>query len=479
VPFSGIFSDGAPSAREQQLIAQVQLMQQRIEQLERQVEEMAARPSDCASAVAALCMCTPRQQQSTLPLSARLSTGQQLHKDALHCVFTFLSLRGLPLVMRSCRAWYAAVRSLPLQDFSFHVSTRQLYRLPLSASSPLARHIVKCDVSREYTAEDLAQFLACLPRLRSLSHQACYSTELQPQLYSGQLRQLKVDLAEISDDDTDELIAQMEYLRSATGLRSLTLALRIGYNVDDIASFSLEPLECLLQLESLTLDNGASLPPAKLVPLRRLPSLRTLSLGGWSSPQMLALVEDRTDCPPLQLHAFEGIYELNLETAQLLVRMPTLQRVEPDRITPDALQLLAHGLPDLRTLQINTPPRGWSPAGHRTTQVYDWPTFRAGLAACHQLTDLALVEAPLEEIGALLLALPPSVFKLDINYCDGFLQSDAFFHCVTGGGLRQLHQLQVFLDRSRDDEGNSACMAAWLERQRACAPWIKVVLNRM
>jgi hypothetical protein len=154
-PFSNT-SDGALSTREQ-LIAQMQLMQQRIAQLERLVEEMAARPSDGASVTAApaapirfsdaaLCTCTPRQQQSTLPLSTRFSIGHRLHKDALHCVLAFLPLKGLPLVMRSCRAWAAAVRSLPLRDDSLSVSSRQLYQLPLSASTPLARHIVTCDV---------------------------------------------------------------------------------------------------------------------------------------------------------------------------------------------------------------------------------------------------------------------------------------------------------------------------------------------
>jgi hypothetical protein len=298
---------------------------------------------------------------------------------------------------------------------------------------------------------------------------------LQPQLYSGQLRQLNVDLTEINDDNTDALVAQMEYLSFASGLCNLTLDL--PYNIDNIEWFSLEPLERMLQLESLILRNGASLPPAKLVPLRCLPSLRTLSLGGWSSPQMLALVEERTDCPPLQLHAFEGIYELNLETARLLIRMPTLQRLEPDLITPDALQLLARGLPDLRTLQINTPPRRWNSAGRRLTQAYDWAMFRAGLAACRQLTDLTLMETPLQEIGALLLALPPSMRKLDIRDCVNFLQSDVFFQCVSEGGLRQLEQLNVRLGFDEKNEDNSARMATWLARQRVCAPWIKAVLD--
>jgi hypothetical protein len=44
--------------------------------------------------------------------------------------------------MRSCRAWYSAVRSLPPRDASFFMNRRrQLHHLLIFPSSPLARHI--------------------------------------------------------------------------------------------------------------------------------------------------------------------------------------------------------------------------------------------------------------------------------------------------------------------------------------------------
>jgi hypothetical protein len=456
------------------LIAQMQMMQQRIEQLEREVKTTVARPSAGASAAAAssplpasaAAFCTLRQQSSSSP-PTQLSSAHRLHKDALHCVLAFLSLMELPFGMRFCRAWYAAVRSLPLRDASFPISTRQLYLLPFSASTPLARHIVTCDVRRMCTAYDLAQLLNCLPNLTALTHWLCRSTELHPQLYSSQLRELNLHLNPDSDDVTDAVIAQMENLSSAKGLHRLTVTL--PYISGGDRRVSLASIECMKELESLTLINGHFLPQAKLVPLRRLPSLRTLSLGGWSPSQMLALLEDRPDCPPLQLHAFEGIYDLNLETAQLLICMPTLQRVEPERIRPNALHLVAHGLPDLRTLRIDARSR-WGDE----TDVVDWRMIRESLAACRQLASLTLQSPPLEELIALLPVLAPSVRKIDIH-CESVLQSDAFFQCVAEGGLRQLHQLRI--RHSGGDRYEAREVAAWRARMADCAPWINAMVD--
>jgi hypothetical protein len=345
-----------PAVEEQdkELIAPMQLIQHRIGLLEQQMQELASTPSAGASAAAAsssigaavLCTPPPRQQSSS-PFPTQLSIGQQLHKDALHCVFAYFSLTELPSAMRSCRAWYTAVHSLPLQNVSFYMSRpRQLRHLLTFSSSPLARHIVKCTMRDAYTADELAQFLARLPRLQSLSHWACWSTALHPKLYSSQLRELHVNfpqeysgppcydsdsdagksLDEEKDEEDARFVAQMAHLSSASALRRLTVF--VPDRCYDIQSFSLEPLECMKELESLRLLDGRALDPEQLVPIRRLPSLRTLNLDGWSEEQMLALLEDRPDCPPLQLHHFDGLDDdnLDLERATLLVRMPTLQR---------------------------------------------------------------------------------------------------------------------------------------------------------
>jgi hypothetical protein len=486
-PFCSDPSAVVPSALEEQnrqLIAQVQRMQERIHQLEQQVEELTARPPSAGTSAAAsspvrtatltaLCVCAPRQQQASSPHPTQLFSAHRLHKDALHCVLAFLSLTELPSAMRSCRAWYATVRSLPLQDVSFSVrSTRQLYQLLTSSSTPLARHIVTCDVRDTYTVEDLSQFLAFMPRLLSLSHPVCRLTELLPQLYSSQLRELNVDLAPDSPlrrsaegdlDDEDELAAQIKNLSSAAGLRSLTIAL--PDNVGNIEWFSLESIECMLALESLTLHNGTFLPPEQMVHIRRLPSLRTLSLDGLSELRVKALFEDRPDCPPLQLHHLDGIAELNLQIARLLIRMPTLQRVESWSTMPDALQLLAHGLPDLHTLSVRV---------NEATPKSGWAVVRDCLAACRQLTALTLAFTPSNELTALLLALPPSVRKLDILYCYGLLHSDAFFHCVSASGLRQLERLTVRLQRNELDRQK---VAEWQARMAGVAPWINAVIE--
>jgi hypothetical protein len=456
----------------------VQTLQQRVNQLERQMQETTARPSPAGASVAAASssipaaiLCAPRQQ-SFSPLLTQLSIGQQLHKDALHCVFAYFSLTALPFVMRSCRAWCAAVRSLPLQNVFFRMSrSAQLYLLPFSASTPLARHIVKCDVRRLCTAYDLAQLLNCLPNLTALTHWLCRSTEPHPRLYPGQLRELNLDLTKKDEkEDVNALIAQMQNLSSAAGLRHLSLTL--PYNTVDIESISLEPLECMKELASLSLLNDSFLPPAELRHVRRLQSLRTFSLDSLSERNMQILLQDLPGCPPLQLLAIEWNGWLNSKIAQLLVHMPTLQRVEPRSIAADALPLLAHGLPDLRTLTINLGPRRVD-----RTMVYDWPLVRENLSACRRLTTLTLVATPVDELAALLLALPPSMRKLDIRDCVGFLQSDALFQCVAEGGLRQLERLHVRLQWHEHEQQKVAEWPAWLVRLRACAPWINVVLN--
>jgi hypothetical protein len=291
-------------------------------------------------------------------------------------------------------------------------------------------------------------------------------------LYSSQLRELNVDLspdsplrrsAEGDLDDEAELAVQMKNLSSAAGLRSLTIAL--PDNVGNIEWFSLESLECMRALESLTLHNGYRLPPEQMVHIRRLPSLRTLSLDGLSERRVKALFEDRPDCPPLQLHHLDGIDELNLQIARLLIRMPTLQRVKSWRTMPDALQLLAHGLPDLHTLSVRV---------NEATPKSGWAVVRESLAACRQLTALTLEFTPANELAAVLLALPPSVRRIDICYWDVFLLADAFFQCVSAGGLRQLERLAVRLQRNELDRPQ---VAEWQARMAGFAPWIDAVIE--
>jgi hypothetical protein len=141
--------------------------------------------------------------------------------------------------------------------------------------------------------------------------------------------------------------------------------------------------------------------------------------------------------------------------------------VEPYSITSVALKIIAHGLPDLHTLTVDV---------SVVTPESEWAAVRDSLAACRQLTALTLQWTPLEELNfaAFLLALPPSVCKLEIRHCTGFLQSDAFFQCVSEGALRHLEQLQVCLPRN---EFEPQKVTAWLTRQRACVPWIKAVIK--
>jgi hypothetical protein len=158
--------------------------------------------------------------------------------------------------------------------------------------------------------------------------------------------------------------------------------------------------------------------------------------------------------------------------------MPSLQQLEADRITPDALTLLADGLPGLRTLKLNLDPH-WV----YSTPVYDWPMIRKNLAAFRQLTALTLELTPLEELPALLLALPPSVGLLTIDGAesDGLQRMDAILQCVSSGGLRHVHQLVVRLscwewyDHAREIE---VAECRWLSRMVDGAPWINARTER-
>jgi hypothetical protein len=86
-----------PAVEEQdkQLIAQMQMMQQRIGLLQPQLQELAVTPSTSAAAASSSIHAAALyalRQGSFSSLSAQLSIGQQLHKDALHCVLAYLCL---------------------------------------------------------------------------------------------------------------------------------------------------------------------------------------------------------------------------------------------------------------------------------------------------------------------------------------------------------------------------------------------------
>jgi hypothetical protein len=208
------------------------------------------------------------------------------------------------------------------------------------------------------------------------------------------------------------------------------------------------------------------LPVAQLVHVRRLPSLRLLFLHICSQERLEVLVEEHADCPQMQLHWLDAAHGyITLKQAQLLVRLPTLRWLEPNSITPDALQLLAHGLPDLHTLKIVLTPR-WGVA----PRADDWQMVRDSLAACRQLTALRLGSTPLDELAALLLALPPSVRRIDLRYCDSVLRSDVIFQCLTKGGLRHVQQLRIQTWPPRD-KYEAREVTEWKARMADCAPW--------
>jgi hypothetical protein len=483
-------SVAAFSALEQknkQLIAQVQLLQQRIEQLEGQGSGSAA-SSSVQGAVAACGHCG-----QLLP-SPKLSIGQQLHKDALHCIFAYLSLPELPSAMGSCRVWYAAMRSLPLRNESFCFKDLcHLECLLLPPPSPLARHIIRLkllgDVCSCVTRTQLEELASRLPRLVSLVHSPfprMFQTERAsgPSFYPS-LRELELNLAPrvysktVEHRDAAVCNNTLHDIGAAQhSLRSLRLTLPCGglagLPLSQPADWlSFDSLESLQLLTHLTIINGYLLASKQLAPIRRMRSLRVLSLGGFMNHEMEMLVAEEPDCAPLQLQQLDLTFTdveasgdfTRPRTAELLLRIPTLQYLESQSITAEALRILA-GLPDLHTLKLHVQPREVDGC-----QIYDWPTVCDGLASYCQLTNLTLEGPPLEELAALLLALPPSVRKLEIH-CAGFLLSDVFLHCVSEGGLRQLHQLRAGLDLDDDATCTSAFMQASEKRLRACAPWI-------
>jgi hypothetical protein len=163
--------------------------------------------------------------------------------------------------------------------------------------------------------------------------------------------------------------------------------------------------------------------------------------------------------------------DFDLERAQWLVRMTTLRKLEPRYVTPDALQLFARGLPDLRTLKLNL-----DTCWRVEADGYDCSLVRDSLAACRQLAALTRVWAPVEELLALLLALPPSVCLLTIHESDGLHRMAAILQCVSSGGLRHVHQLLVRL--SWWDWYDAREVAEWRTRMVDCAPWINAHTER-
>jgi len=103
-----------------------------------------------------------------------------------------------------------------------------------------------------------------------------------------------------------------------------------------------------------------------------------LSLGGWDTEQVKVLVEVRADRPPLQLHSFDiNMDHVYLDRAQLLARMTTLRSLAPLWFSVDALHLLVHAMPDLRTLYLTV----------AIVCESEWSVVQEGVAACRQLTD--------------------------------------------------------------------------------------------
>jgi hypothetical protein len=95
---------------------------------------------------------------------------------------------------------------------------------------------------------------------------------------------------------------------------------------------------------------------------------------------------------------------------------------------------------------------------------------RDGLAACHQLTALTLESTPLEELAALLHALPPSVRLLTIRHPRaGLLRSEVLFQCVSNGGLR--HVQRLWIRSSLTERYDARELAEWYVRMLWCAPW--------
>ena len=387
-----------------------------------------------------------------------LSPAQALDTDAVLSVFRFLSLKELPLVMRTCKAWRAA-----RQEKSRGVRVAPpLRRLPSLLTSPLRHHIAAfslpgyfdtCTLDQLSALSTLPALTSCKVALRAMdprwiTHFHPDGTEVEEVAvnWPARLRTACITLdGEPTGLLTENALAHAQRAlvslisRRFSALTNLTLHLRAR-----APTLNLQPLQAMPSLTSLTLE-GIKLTPLQLHPLKQMRSLRYLSsVNEWINFHLVALCH-----PP---HVLTHLQELDLsqtrltgELASSLVGLPALTSLEPSQFNPTTLPWLVH-FPHLAHLH-------WYPDQAMSGILASvlWKHLRG----CNALRELHITRVIFEQSDiAELAAASPLLESLELFRCT--LSSMA--------GLRDLRHLANFhIDLHANDAFIDAFLAELLQ----------------
>ena len=317
------------------------------------------------------------------------SIAQRCYRDALHCIFAFLSLKQILPAAHSCRTWYAAVVSEKGRKLTFQprssLHMEQLYASPLRKHVSMLNHL-------QFAPNNptLRQLQQSMPHLHSLQiilrddvlrpHVKTYVSRLRfvRETFPSGLRSLRMYMP--SSAITCQLM--LDALLAAPSLTELDLTLSIKWS----RRLDFVPL---IQLPALT-KMALSAPfftKEQLTVIANITTLITLNLnrGQWRKVNELAWL-----CRPPQQHLHQ-LQKFDLSTTDVdaailteLAHLPSFCILEPLRLLPSAYPLLPR-LSQLHTLGV----RLIDTVGAYRTDA-ERIAVSTALSACPRLTNIVI-----------------------------------------------------------------------------------------
>jgi len=295
------------------------------------------------------------------------SIAQRLYTDALHCIFSFLSLGDLVPAITACRSWKLSaykeksrgvrisgacdLLSLLHSPSRFHVNAYENSHLFLFTFIPLLQQLpFLADLNLRVSLEDITEQLVRDKKEgeESLSLRARQIAARWPQ----RIQKLTVEIVVKPDENmtrSKAKAAQMMVLIASSLPSLIDLTFYCGeLDVD------LSPLLTLrTQLTRLCVSgiNESSIAVIKQMEVLRHIDTDDCWLEGLQLDQLQLLCS-----LPHKLHRLEEIdmrsTELTRKHMLALARLPALTRLEPESVHPDSLSLLDQ-FPRLRILRID------------------------------------------------------------------------------------------------------------------------------
>lgn len=318
---------------------------------------------------------------------------QHLYADALHSIFTLLSLKDTAPVLATCKHWLEACKS---ERKSRGLTIRpSVARLRAVSQSFLRKHVSCIDPNasiwwlRSQFGPTALALLHRLPNLTSadiclsisafVTHWAQRSSEPAVDLFPRTLRHLSIEATQGGPSP-----ANPQFMEAIGRVHSLT---SLSLDLEHMQGTQLAPLVGLPHLRSLSIHNG-QFDAANVAALQQLSALERLAVFVGSDPA--GFIEDLLTPP----HSLAGLrhlefvnnsgaaFALTAETICLLAAAcPHLETLLPTRLQPEALPELG-SLTALRTLRIHTS----RPTFHVVKFAADLPS----IIHCRSLTDLTL-----------------------------------------------------------------------------------------